>query len=465
MVGQNTSKIVLTYYAILLNLFFVPIVFFKAYLGPLPLSIEIITIPILAICFFIDYIRGAISFAAFRISPFVIAFAAYFIVSVISLFKAYSIAAGAMEIMRYLSYVFLFLIVVKVKFTDVHFRMFLYTFSASLILVALYGLAQYMFGFSLNQSGMYALNEAKGRVASTFVNPNYYAGFINFVLPCVLLFVVCYVKSKFLQIFGMAVCGILLINLILTYTRAGWVTFIGGLFLIFVFSGKAFYKGLFKWRIIISAVVIIAVLFNMPDVQLRTKSALHAMSNVIQTYIGDDQEKKAADENNNIEENQSIESIREDHNTEVAVVSRTILWKTGWMMFKENPMLGVGEGNYLVRYPDYVKKYPNLNLGYRAYSVHNSYLKILAETGILGLITFLSIFAVYYYFIARQYFLSNHRIRPIIVAIFAGSATYFMQNLTNNLYFIPQVNVIFWIVSGLLFNYIVSMRKENHIHS
>ncbi|MFC7394675.1 O-antigen ligase family protein [Scopulibacillus cellulosilyticus] len=460
MVGQNSSKFVLTFYAILLNLFFVPLVFFKAYLGPLPLSIEIITIPILVICFFIDYIRGAISFTAFRISPFVIAFTVYFIISVISLIKAESMATGVMEIIRFLSYVFLFLIVVKVKFSVRQFRMFLYTFGASIALVALYGLVQYIFNFSLNQSGMYALNEAKGRVASTFLNPNYYAGFINFVLPCVLLYAVCYAESKTFQILGMAVYGILLMNLILTYTRAGWMTFIGGLILIFIFAGKDFYERLFKWRIMISIVVIICVLFNMPDVQLRTKSAFHAMSNVIQTYLGDDQEKKAAGESND-DENKSLDEMRADNNTEVAVVSRTILWKTGWMMFKENPVLGVGEGNYLVRYPGYVKKYPKLDLGYQAYSVHNSYLKILAETGILGLLSFLSIFVVYYLFIIRQYFLSNRYIKPLIIAIFAGSATYFMQNLTNNLYFIPQVNVVFWIVSGLVFNYIVSMGKQH----
>jgi len=119
-------------------------------------------------------------------------------------------------------------------------------------------------------------------------------------------------------------------------------------------------------------------------------------------------------------------------------------------MMKENPVIGVGIGNYLVRYKEYVTKYPELYIGHDQYSVHNSYLKVGAETGFLGLIAFVAIYVVYYGYLLRLYFASSDRLGKLItVALIAGSATFIVQNLSNNLIFIPQLNTIFWLISGL----------------
>ena len=71
---------------------------------------------------------------------------------------------------------------------------------------------------------------------------------------------------------------------------------------------------------------------------------------------------------------------------------RIKLWKIGGRVFKDNPLKGVGNGNSLAYYDIYVKKYPELKcIDHWRYPLHNSYLKVLSELGILGFIPFMGI--------------------------------------------------------------------------
>jgi O-antigen ligase len=63
---------------------------------------------------------------------------------------------------------------------------------------------------------------------------------------------------------------------------------------------------------------------------------------------------------------------------------------TGWEMFKRNPVLGVGLNNFSYLYPQYSKEIglaPNAS----SRALHNHYLEVATETGIIGLAVFLSL--------------------------------------------------------------------------
>ncbi len=74
---------------------------------------------------------------------------------------------------------------------------------------------------------------------------------------------------------------------------------------------------------------------------------------------------------------------------------RTDIWKVGWRMVEANPALGVGAGNFAntsVHYllepgaiarPDFIVDEPKV--------AHNTYLEMLAELGVVGLVLFLAI--------------------------------------------------------------------------
>ncbi|RLQ96824.1 O-antigen ligase family protein [Falsibacillus albus] len=436
----------LTYYTILIMLFVVPLMYFKTYIGPIPVSVEVISIPILVLIFLWDYINGRLQFNTLPIKWFAIAFAAFFIIAVISMVKAVSYGPAVMELARYLSYVFLFFIVAKVDFTKKQYKNFAISFLLAALIVGLFGVLQYVFNYSLNKAGLYALKEAKGRVDSTLINPNYYASYLNIVIPTLFLLAVVYFKNKTAQLLMFAFYGIYVINVILTYTRSAWMTMACGLVLIIIIMPKTFVKKFFKPHVLIAFVVLAVVVYFLPDVQSRTNSAIYAMEELVF--------KKHATHHNagdgtDVENNDEQEQTPEDATTNKAVVSRVTLWKTGWYMFKDNPVLGVGMGNYYVRYKDFTEKYPELDIGYDKYSVHNSYLKVAAETGIFGILAFLFIYIVYYLKIAALYFRQDTLGKVIAAGLFVGGATFMVQNLSNNLIFIPQLNVIFWILAAV----------------
>lgn len=73
-----------------------------------------------------------------------------------------------------------------------------------------------------------------------------------------------------------------------------------------------------------------------------------------------------------------------------AVIERLAHWQAALYMAEEAPLFGIGLGNYEVVYDDYRLIYWEEPLGH----AHNLYLNMLAETGAVGLIAYLSFWAV-----------------------------------------------------------------------
>lgn len=445
----------LTFYMILLHLLIIPIVPLKIDIGPLPLSAEVVLIPLLTLVFILELKEKRINMNNVNMKPFLILFSIFLVVQVISLSQAVALMPGIKEIIRYISYVILFYIVMKVKFAKKEYRVMAYTFLLSLTVIGVYGLLQYVFDFNLNKAGVYALAEAYGRVQSTMVNPNYWAGFINFVIPILLVLAVVYVKDKRKQIVLFSLFGIFVINQILTYTRSAWLIMALAIILTSLLIPKHFYKRLFTIHLIFASIILGVIVYNLPDVKERTTSAMF----VIQSFIPFDVTGgEASDGDGEL----SDELKRNQSFTNKAVVSRTTLWKTGLVMYRENPGLGVGIGNYGERYKEYVTKYPELYVGHDRYSVHNSYLKVAAETGTVGLLSFMLIYLYYYFFMAKAFLHHKEDLlkKVLLIGLFVGSGTFFGQNLANNLIFIPQLNVLFWLISGLIFNFVHTSLKR-----
>jgi putative inorganic carbon (hco3(-)) transporter len=81
--------------------------------------------------------------------------------------------------------------------------------------------------------------------------------------------------------------------------------------------------------------------------------------------------------------NGNLTDIKED----TTVNQRLATFKAGGLMFLHNPLLGVGPGDSMVAYPLYVPKDAHCGCQDQLV-VHNSFLQVLAETGILGFIPF-----------------------------------------------------------------------------
>lgn len=86
------------------------------------------------------------------------------------------------------------------------------------------------------------------------------------------------------------------------------------------------------------------------------------------------------------------------------IQERILLWTNTWQMIKENPLAGVGGGNWQVFFPKYgLQNFMQTNYlisdGYTTFQrPHNDFLWVWSELGILALLAYISvfIFAIYY---------------------------------------------------------------------
>lgn len=117
-------------------------------------------------------------------------------------------------------------------------------------------------------------------------------------------------------------------------------------------------------------------------------------------------------------------------------------------MFLDNPILGVGMGNYNNKYQEYSRQ---LGVDFRntARSAHSLYLEILAERGLLGILSFLTM--IYYTFIslhsAEKTFLQNkmYEYSNLAFAVTIALAVY----LVTALFLHDALIRYFWLLLGL----------------
>jgi putative inorganic carbon (HCO3(-)) transporter len=81
-----------------------------------------------------------------------------------------------------------------------------------------------------------------------------------------------------------------------------------------------------------------------------------------------------------------------------AVLERLAHWQAGEAMFSDHPWLGVGIGNYAAAYAAYSLPHWYVALGH----AHNVYINFLAETGVLGGLSFAVFWLAAVWFVARR---------------------------------------------------------------
>lgn len=318
--------------------------------------------------------------------------------SVVSTLYAVNKPAAIAETIRFLEYAAMFYLILLIS-DDQFIRKGLILFYLVMILASLFGIIQ----FAFNLSGFHDVGVpfGRGRIYSTFENPDYWGAAVNLVIfvPIIDL-----IEGKLVnKLYDYIAFAVFFINLLLCFTRGSWVGFALGIVTIFALRYR---------KALISVPAGIAVLLAVPSTRYR------------------------------------IFTIFNPNN--LTNMERLKLWKTGLLMFRDHFWTGVGNGNYLFRYKEYIIKYRDLYLGRNQFSVHNSFIKMFAELGIFGGISFIMIHAVLAYIIYKSYKASK-KYKLYILSFLAFMITYYFQNLLNNLMFIPQLNVFFWIIAAMLF--------------
>jgi len=137
--------------------------------------------------------------------------------------------------------------------------------------------------------------------------------------------------------------------------------------------------------------------------------------------------------------------------TNLSNLERVNRWGAGYGMFQSAPLTGVGFGAYPDAYLAFRKVPLETNQSTRRMGVHSEYLKVLAETGLIGA----AAAALAFFFVARiaRRVIRNTRepyLRGLAVGVAGGLVTYGIHGIVNNYMVYDKLAIPVWTAIGTL---------------
>jgi putative inorganic carbon (HCO3(-)) transporter len=243
------------------------------------------------------------------------------------------------------------------------------------------------------------------RIGGTVGSPNFAAAYLSLSLASAagLLFTKLGRAHKWL---ARAVMGFGGVALIFTFSRGGWMAL--------ALSVTVIWICLLGWRRRrVSLKTPIAVILILGTLYLPFHSAISAR------LLGDDRG---------------------------SAESRIPLMKLAFRIIEDNPVLGVGVNNFTVVMDRYLTS--DFREGW-LFAVHNKYLLVLAETGILGLLAFLAFLLDALRRGWQCWALRDHLLSPIALGIMAGIAGH-MVHMTVDVFRGRPTQQLLWLLAGFL---------------
>lgn len=134
--------------------------------------------------------------------------------------------------------------------------------------------------------------------------------------------------------------------------------------------------------------------------------------------------------------------------TDASNLERINRWQCAIAMFIEKPVFGWGPGTYAMKYAPYQlssqRTIISTNSGDGG-NAHSEYLGALAETGLMGMLSFILLIIVVMYTAIRAYTRANDkRIKTLILSSLISLITYYIHSFLNNFLDTDKAAVPFW---------------------
>ncbi|MEA2016048.1 MAG: O-antigen ligase family protein [Actinomycetota bacterium] len=306
-------------------------------------------------------------------------------------------------------------------------------------LLGIYGIFQYN-GIDF---AFWKGNIARSKVFGLFGNVNYFAEYMIVPLPLAisLFFAVRNRSYKILLLVGILAMGG---SLILTFTRGSYLAIgISSLFMFFLYMasrGKGFIKEHKKIFIFILAFIVLTTfLFALPNPLNKPGTVISKIKSRI-----------------------SITQFTKGS----SLKRREAIWGFTALMIKDHPILGSGLGTFKYNSLSYQAKFLDHGDNRRLYpygiadKVHNEYLQLGAEIGMLGLGIFLWLLITYFnYGIKLLKRLKDEYKQGIAIGLMGGVVAVLIDAVFGFPLHLPATLVLFWLFIGL----VVSLNhSENH---
>lgn len=222
---------------------------------------------------------------------------------------------------------------------------------------------------------------------------------------------------------------------------------ITGLFLLLLFAVAIFFS---NSRAVWVSLPIALVAYMAIKLRIRFSAILVSLAVLVSLLFAyqDDilmqLERNKQDSSEEFAENfQSISNIStDDSNTE-----RLNRWSSAISMFKERPIFGWGPGTYQFLYAPFQKANDitliSTNAGDKG-NAHSEYIGPLAESGIIGSLSFVAIVLCSLFVGLRVIYKGNRNAKWLATVILLGLITYFVHGFLNNYLDTDKLSVPFW---------------------
>jgi putative inorganic carbon (hco3(-)) transporter len=249
-----------------------------------------------------------------------------------------------------------------------------------------------------------------------------YGAILAMYLPVLVGMLFIYKKKLLNRVVILGLLGLFLLAIVLSYTRAAWISVLGAGALMLLMLLKI------KLRtILLIAGIIVTILFS------------------FRLEIIDKLDKNKQDSSAELSEHvKSISNIA----TDASNLERINRWNSALKMFEEKPVFGWGPGTYMFQYAPFQmaddKTIISTNFADWG-NAHSEYIGPLAEQGIPGLITILLIvFTTLQTAFKLYYKLKDKLNKQFVLISILSLTTYFIHGLLNNFLDTDKASVPFW---------------------
>ena len=212
------------------------------------------------------------------------------------------------------------------------------------------------------------------------------------------------------------------VAIILSYTRAAWLSLVGAMGLYLIFKLKV--KGWMISSVILSGLAGV-IMFWTPIMQKLSKNKQDSSSSL----------------------SEHVESMS-NVSSDASNLERLNRWNAAWKMLLDYPIAGAGPGTYAFVYAPYQdpedKTIISTNAG-DAGNAHSEYLGPLSEMGLLGMFFMLALLsAVIHYGYKLNKVIQDNYTRGVFLSVYLGLMTYFAHGFLNNYLDTDKASALFW---------------------
>ena len=295
---------------------------------------------------------------------------------------------------------------------------FLWLFIVATVVVIIYTLIHHSF---------YGFGEKEGHwvMSPFFKDHTIYGAIVALVLPLAAGLYLHKKHNPLVQLTLLSLIVIIIIGLVLSYTRAAWLSVLGSMAIAFIL----YYKISWKPIAVLTTVGLLIVLVRWDQIQMELERNKYEHT----TEAFDERIQSAA----NI-------------STDASNLERINRWSCAIAMFKERPIMGYGPGTYAFEYAPFQRP-ENLtiistNFGDMG-NAHSEYLGALAETGLIGMLSLIAVVAAIFYIGITLYHRlpkENKEDRIIVLSTIMALSTYFIHAFLNNYLDTDKAAVPIW---------------------